>query len=341
MSWTIQALAERLNVPFRGEGDRTLVRVSSLAAADHESLAFLSRSNFLPRLTDTRAGAVIVSSEHADRAPCSVLISDNPYATYARAAQLLHPPREMPAGVHPAAHVDPGAELGRNVHVGPHAVVEAGARIDDEAIIGVGVLVERDARVGRQTRLGPGVVLAHGCCLGARCSVQPGAVIGSDGFGFAPDEEQWIAIPQIGSVIIGDDVEIGANTTIDRGSLDDTIIGNGVILDNQIQIAHNVHVGDYTAMAGCVGVAGSARIGRRCTIGGAAVVLGHLEIVDDVHVTAMSLVTKSITLPGTYSSGTPLESNADWRRNATRFRQLDRLARRVADLEKKLNEGQP
>lgn len=340
MSWTIRALAERLGTPFRGEGDRTLVRVSSLVAADHQSLTFLSRSNFLSELADTRAGAVIIASEHADQAPCAVLISDNPYATYARAAQLLHPPPEMPAGVHPAARVDPAAELGRNVHVGPHAVVEAGARIDDGAVVGVGTLVERDARIGRQTRLGPGVIVAHGCTMGARCRVQPGAVIGSDGFGFAPEDGQWIAIPQIGFVVIGDDVEIGANTTIDRGSLDDTVIGNGVILDNQIQIAHNVNVGDHTAMAGCVGVAGSARIGRRCTIGGAAVVLGHLEIVDDVHVTAMSLVTKSITLPGTYSSGTPLESNADWRRNAARFRQLDRLARRVAELERKLNEGQ-
>lgn len=340
MIWTIQALAERLGVPFRGEGDHTLVRVSSLAAADHQSLAFLSRSNFLAQLADTRAGAVIVASENADRAPCSVLISDNPYATYARAAQLLHPPREMPAGIHPTALVDPDAELGRNVHVGPHAVVEAGARIADEVIVGVGVLVERDARIGTQTRLGAGVVVAHGCCMGGRCHVQPGAVIGSDGFGFAQDDGQWIAIPQVGSVIIGDDVEIGANTTIDRGSLDDTVIGNDVILDNQIQIAHNVRIGDHTAMAGCVGVAGSARVGRRCTVGGAAVILGHLEIVDDVHITAMSLVTKSITLPGTYSSGTPLELNADWRRNAARFRQLDRLTRRVADLEKKLNERQ-
>lgn len=338
MSWTVQALAERLGVPFQGEGDRTVVRVASLETADHQSLAFLSRPAFLPRLAETRAGAVIVSPEHVEGAPCTVLLSDNPYATYARAAQLLHPPRAMPAGVHPTAHVDAGATLGRNVHVGPRVVVEARAFIDDEVVLAAGVLVESGARIGRASRLGAGVVLARDCSIGARCRVQPGAVIGSDGFGFAPDGEEWIAIPQIGTVIIGDDVEIGANTTIDRGSLEDTVIGNGVILDNQIQIAHNVRVGDHTAMAGCVGVAGSARIGRRCTVGGAAVVLGHLEIVDDVHITAMSLVTKSITLPGTYSSGTPLESNPDWRRNAARFRQLDRLNRRVAELERKLNE---
>ncbi|MDX1608642.1 MAG: UDP-3-O-(3-hydroxymyristoyl)glucosamine N-acyltransferase [Halofilum sp. (in: g-proteobacteria)] len=334
MSWTVQGLAERLGVPFRGDGDHGLERVASLASADPQSLTFLSRSGFLSQLAATRAGAAIVTEEHAESAPCSVLLSDNPYATYARAAQLLHPPREWPAGIHPSAAVEEGAVLGRDVHVGAHAVIEARARVGDGAVVAAGARVGHGAHVGPGTRLGPNVVLAEGCRIGARGRVQPGAIIGSDGFGFAEDGDEWVAIPQIGCVIIGDDVEVGANTTIDRGSLEDTVLGDGVILDNQIQIAHNVRVGDHTAMAGCVGVAGSAHIGRRCTIGGAAVVLGHLEIVDDVHITAMSLVTKSITLPGTYSSGTPLEANADWRRNAARFRQLDRLARRVADLER-------
>lgn len=334
MIWTVQRLAERLGVPFRGDGSQALVRVSSLAAADPQSLAFLSRSGFLSQLAGTRAGAVIVTEAHADGAPCSVLLSDNPYATYARAAQLLHPPPERPAGVHPSALIDEGVALGRDVHVGANAVIESQARIGDGAVIGAGSQIGHGAAVGEGTRLGPNVVLAEGCRIGARGRVQPGAIIGSDGFGFARDGDEWVAIPQIGCVIIGDDVEVGANTTIDRGSLEDTVLGDNVILDNQIQIAHNVRVGDHTAMAGCVGVAGSAHIGRRCTIGGAAVVLGHLEIVDDVHITAMSLVTKSITLSGTYSSGTPLEANADWRRNAARFRQLDRLARRVADLER-------
>jgi len=334
VNWTVQGLAERLGVPFRGDGERTLVRVASLAAADAESLAFLSRSRFLPQLGETRAGAVILAAEHAAAAPCPVLIADNPYATYARAAQLLHPPPATEAGVHASAQVHPGAAVATDAQVGPHAVIGDGAEIGAGAVIGAGTIVEPGARIGAGTRLGPNVVVAHGCRLGARCRVQPGAVIGSDGFGFAEDGEEWIAIPQIGRVVIGDDVEIGANTTIDRGSLEDTVIGDGVILDNQIQIAHNVRVGDHTAMAGCVGVAGSAHIGRRCTIGGAAVVLGHLEIVDDVHITAMSLVTRSITLAGTYSSGTPLEANPDWRRNAARFRQLDRLVRRVEALER-------
>lgn len=335
MIWTVQALAERLGVPFRGDGGQSLVRVSSLAAADRQSLTFLSRSAFHDRLAGTSAGAVILSPDLADAAPCTVLLSDNPYATYARAAQLLHPLMEMPPGVQPGAHVDSGAEVDPEAHVAANAVIAAGARIGAGAIVGAGASVGTRAVIGTGSRLGANSVLAHDCVIGARCRVQPGAVIGSDGFGFARDGDEWIAIPQTGRVLIGDDVEIGANTTIDRGSLEDTVLGNGVILDNQIQIAHNVRIGDHTAMAGCVGVAGSAHIGRRCTVGGAAVILGHLEVCDDVHITAMSLVTKSITLPGTYSSGTPLQSNADWRRSAARFRQLDQLARRVADLESK------
>lgn len=335
MNWTVRTLAERLRVRFNGDGERRIARVASLESADADALTFVSRAAFVERLARTRAGAAVVSPDCAEAAPCPVLVSDNPYATYARAAQLIHPPPALPVGIDDAARVDASARIGDGVHVGPFAVVEAGAEIAGDAQIGAGAFIGRDAHVGAHTRIGPRAVVAHGCRIGARGLVQPGAVIGSDGFGYAPDGDAWIKIPQIGAVIIGDDVEIGANTTIDRGTLDDTVIGGGVILDNQIQIAHNVRIGDGTAMAGCVGVAGSAVIGQRCTVGGAAVILGHLEIVDDVHITAMSLVTKSITLAGTYSSGTPLESNADWRRNAVRFRQLDTLARRVARLEKR------
>lgn len=334
MSWTVRTLAERLHIRFNGDGDRSIARVASLESAGADALTFVSRDAFVGRLAGTRAAAAIVTPECADAAPCPVLLSDNPYATYARAAQLLHPPPVLPAGIDDAARVDRSARIGGGVHVGPFAVVEAGVEIAEGAQIAAGAFIGRDASVGAHTRIGPRVVVAHACRIGVRGLVQPGAVIGADGFGYARDGDAWIKIPQIGAVVIGDDVEIGASTTIDRGTLDDTVIGDGVILDNQIQIAHNVRIGEHTAMAGCVGVAGSAVIGRRCTVGGAAVILGHLEIVDDVHITAMSLVTKSITLAGTYSSGTPLESNADWRRNAARFRQLDALARRVSRLEK-------
>lgn len=334
MAWTVRTLAERLGIPFNGDGERVIARVASLESAGADALTFLARETFLDRLGATRAGAAVVSPRWVDAAPCPVLLSDNPYATYARAAQLLHPPPELPPGIDDAACVDRSARLGDGVHVGPFAVVEAGAEIADGAQVAAGAFIGRDAGIGARTRVGPRAVVVHGCRIGARGLVQPGAVIGADGFGYARDGDAWVKIPQVGAVVVGDDVEIGANTTIDRGTLDDTVIGNGVILDNQIQIAHNVRIGEHTAIAGCVGVAGSAVIGRRCTVGGAAVILGHLEIVDDVHITAMSLVTKSITLAGTYSSGTPLESNADWRRNAARFRQLDALARRVGRLEK-------
>ncbi|MEX1080911.1 MAG: UDP-3-O-(3-hydroxymyristoyl)glucosamine N-acyltransferase, partial [Halofilum sp. (in: g-proteobacteria)] len=271
---------------------------------------------------------------HSGRAPCAVLFSDNPYATYARAAQLLHPDPALLAGVHDSACVEPSARIAADAHIGPQAVVGADSAIGEGVVIGPGACIGQGVKIGAATRVGPRAVIGDGCCIGARGRIQPGAVIGGEGFGYARDQDGWVRIPHIGVVIIGDDVEIGANTTIDRGTQGDTVIGDGVILDNQIQIAHNVRIGDRTAMAGCVGVAGSAVIGRDCTIGGAANILGHLEIADEVHITSMSDVRKSITLAGTYSSGTPLDAHAEWRRNAARFRQLDALARRVVELEK-------
>ena len=333
MAWTVSTLAERLGLRFEGDGARAIRRVASLQSAGPDALTFVSRAAFIEALGRTGAGAVIVAPEHADRAPCAVLVSSNPYAAYARAAQLLHPEASAP-GIDPGASVDGAARIGADVRIGARAVVQADARIGDGAVIGPGAFVGRGARVGAGSYLGPNVIIAHECELGARCRVQPGAVIGSDGFGYARDGNEWVRIPQIGRVVIGDDVDIGANTTIDRGALDDTVIEDGVKLDNLIQIAHNVRIGAHTAMAGCTGVAGSAVIGRRCTIGGAASILGHLEIVDDVHLSPLSFVTKSITLPGSYSSGMPIEPTTDWRRSVARLRQLDALARRVTHLER-------
>ncbi|MDZ7749531.1 MAG: UDP-3-O-(3-hydroxymyristoyl)glucosamine N-acyltransferase [Halofilum sp. (in: g-proteobacteria)] len=335
MAWTVRALADELHLRYEGDGERRIARVAPLERAGPDGLAFVSRNSYLDRLASCEAGAVIVAPEHAERVRGCALLADNPYAAYARAAQLLHPLPGMAPGVDPDASVDRRARLAGDVHVGARAVVDADAEIGAGCVIAAGACVGAGARLGAGTRIGPGVVIGADCALGSRCLVQAGAVVGSDGFGYAQDGESWIRIPQIGRVVIGDDVDIGANTTIDRGALDDTVIGDGVILDNQIQIAHNVRVGEHTAMAGCVGIAGSAVIGRRCTIGGAAAILGHLEVVDDVHITAMSLVMSSITEPGTYSSGAPLEPNARWRRNAARFRQLDALARRVGDLERR------
>ena len=333
MTWTVHTLAERLGLEYVGEGDTPLVRVASLESAQADCVTFVSRSEFVEQLAGTQAGVVILAREHAGRSPCAAILSDNPYAAYARAAQLLHP-ESRPSGISPRACVDASARLGADVYVGPGAVVEAGAEIGARTAIEAGAYVGAGARVGADVRLGARAVLAHGCRLGDRCRVQPGAVIGGDGFGYARDGEEWVRIPQVGAVLIGNDVDIGANTTIDRGALDDTIIEDGVKLDNLIQIAHNVRIGAHTAMAGCTGVAGSAVIGRRCTIGGAASILGHLQIADDVHLAPLSYVTKSITLAGAYASGIPLESVADWRRNVARFHQLDALARRLARLER-------
>jgi len=287
----------------------------------------------LEALERTRAAAVVVAPAHRERAATAVLVADNPYAAYARAAQLLHPEKVAPAGVDPMASVAGSARIEGDVHIGAWVGIEADVVVEAGVVIESGAIIGRGARIGRGTRVGPNVVVRHDCIVGAECWLQAGAVIGGDGFGFARDGDEWIRIPQLGRVVIGDGVHIGANTSIDRGSLDDTVIGEGVILDNQIQIAHNVRIGEATAMAGCVGVAGSAVIGRRCAIGGGAGILGHLEIVDDVQVTAMSLVHKSITLPGTYSSGVPLQGNAQWRRNAARFRRLDCMARRLSRVE--------
>lgn len=341
VQWTVQGLAERLGLEYSGDSSVTLARAASLESAGPDALSFFVPGTAAERLEATRAGAVIVCADDVAGAPCASIVSDEPYLHFARAAQLLHPLPAIEPGIAPGATVAPDASVDERVQVSTGAIVEAGARIDAGAMIGPASFIGAHARIGADTRLGARTVVGDRCVLGARCIVQPGAVIGSDGFGFARDGDAWVRIPQIGRVVIGDDVAIGANTTIDRGTSDDTVIGDGVILDNQIQIAHNVRIGAGTAMAGCVGVAGSAVIGARCTIGGAAAILGHLEIVDDVHVTAMSMVRKSITLAGTWSSGVPLEPHREWRRNAARFHQLDRLARRVNALEKDRTGNKP
>lgn len=335
----MRSLAGHLGLEYAGDGERSLRRVASLESADDASLTFFVPGAARPRLERTRAAAVLVTPADRATAPCSTLLTDRPYLHYALAAQALHPPAPVRPGIAAGATVAPDAAVDPSAEVAAGAVIEAGARIEGGAVVGAGAFVGADSRLGAGSRLGPRAVLAEGCELGERCLVQPGAVIGSDGFGYAPGDAGWVRIPQVGRVLVGDDVAIGANTTIDRGASDDTVVGNGVILDNQIQIAHNVRIGDHTAMAGCVGVAGSASIGRRCTVGGAAVILGHLEIADDVHITALSMVSKSIKLAGTYSSGVPLEPNADWRRNAARFRQLDGMARRIAALERNQTAG--
>ncbi|HBC35598.1 MAG TPA: UDP-3-O-(3-hydroxymyristoyl)glucosamine N-acyltransferase, partial [Marinobacter adhaerens] len=239
-------------------------------------------------------------------------------------------------GVHATAVVDPSASIAEDACIGPNVVVEAEAEIGEKVVVGAGSVIGARASIGSRTLIRPRVTLAHDVVVGERCHILSGAVIGSDGFGFANEKGVWHRIAQLGRVVLGNDVEVGANTTIDRGALDDTVIGNGVKLDNLIQIAHNVRIGDHSAMAAMVGIAGSTRIGRHCVFGGASGVAGHLEIADQVHLTGMTLVTGDIREPGVYSSGTSADTNRQWRKNAVRFRQLDALARRVKELEKKL-----
>ena len=333
MSWSLQRLADALGLELVGAGDTRIDGVASLDAAEPCHLAFVAREAYAERLGLTRAGGVIVPRGLAGAVTGAALIADNPHVAFARAALLLHPDTPALGERGAGAAIDATATVDDDVNVGAGAVVGPGARIGRGSRIAPGVVIGRDVTIGADASIGANVVIDDRCSLGDRVRIQPGAVIGGEGFGYVHDGDVWVRVPQIGRVVIGDDVQIGANTTIDRGALEDTVIGDGVLLDNLIQVAHNVHIGAGTAIAGCAGIAGSAVIGRRCTIGGAVGIVGHITIADDVHITAMSMVSRSIHEPGTYSSGTPLDRHADWRRNAARYRQLDRLVRRVVRLE--------
>ncbi|MBK1694149.1 UDP-3-O-(3-hydroxymyristoyl)glucosamine N-acyltransferase [Chromatium weissei] len=326
-------LAAHLGVTLRGDSTIKISRVAQLNHADKNSLAFVGNSKHRDALKTTQAGAVILLETDASIAQMPVLISKNPYLSFAQAAQLLHSNPPFNSGIHSTAVIDPCAQIDSTAWIGPLTVVEANAIIGARVFIGPSCIISAGVEIGADSRLIAGVTLCSGTRIGQRALLHPGAVIGREGFGFARNGEQWIRIPQLGLAVLGDDVEIGANTTVDRGTLSDTRIGNGVKLDNHIQIAHNVEIGDNTAIAGNTGIAGSTRIGRNCTIGGATGIAGHLEIGDQVHFTGMSMVTSSIHQSGLYSSGIPAMPNTQWRRNAIRFKQLDGLIRRVKFLE--------
>ena len=336
--YTLAELAARCGGEVRGDGGARIERVATIQNAGPGSIAFLANPHYRKFLATTRASALILSAADADACALPALVSPNPYLMYARVATLLAPEPPARRGAHPAAHVDPEARIAADAWVGPGAVVEAGAEIGARASIGPNCVVMAGARVGEDSRLTASVTLCQGVEIGRRTLLHPGVVIGADGFGIARDKAGWVKVPQLGSVKVGDDVEIGANTTVDRGALEDTVIEDGVKLDNQIQVAHNVRIGAHTAIAGCTAIAGSAVIGKRCMIAGGAGVTGHIEICDDVTVTAMTLVSHSITEPGVYSGSLPMDAAPQWRKNSVRFRQLDAIARRVADMEKKLKD---
>jgi UDP-3-O-[3-hydroxymyristoyl] glucosamine N-acyltransferase len=316
-------LAVKFGLGLRGEPDAKVWRVATLTHADAGAVSFLANPKYRRHLQSTRATAVLVSEENAAACPVAALIDPNPYLAYARIAQLLHPSAAFAAGVHPSAVVAPGARIAASAGVGPLAVIEEDVEIGERVLIGPGCVLQKGARIGADSRLVARVMVCVEVRIGQRCVLHPGVVIGSDGFGFAPDSGTWVKVPQLGTVRIGDDVEIGANTTIDRGAIDDTVVENGVKLDNQIQVGHNVIIGEHTAVAGCVGISGSVTIGRRCMIGGAVGVAGHLTIADDVMVTGFTMVSASIRQAGSYSSGIPAEETRRWRRMLARFRRLD------------------
>ncbi len=335
-------LAVRFGCELRGDPDIDIRAVASLAAATPDSISFLANPRYRPQLRDTQAGAVIVDAASAADCSVAVLVAEHPHACFARVAALLHPEPVAEPGRHPSAVIAADAAIDASAHIGPQCVIGAGARIGPRVVLGPACIVEAGATLGADVRLVARVTVCREVTLGDRCIVQPGAVIGADGFGYAPERGAWVKVPQVGSVRVGADVEIGANTTIDRGAIGDTVIEDGVKLDNQIQIGHNVVVGAHTAMAACVGVSGSTRIGRRCQIGGAVGIVGHLTICDDVVVTGYTMVASSIATPGVYSSGLPATAAADWRRTVGRLRRLDGMASRLRAIERRLGDaGQP
>jgi UDP-3-O-[3-hydroxymyristoyl] glucosamine N-acyltransferase len=340
MGVTLGALAAQIGAELQGGAPDTVVHaVATLQNAGPGEISFLANKGYRRFLAQTRAAAVIVAPEHAAECPVAALVSGNPYASYARAAALIVPRPPPRSGVHPGAVLEADCEVHDSAWIGPHCVIESGVVIEAGVQLAGGCFVGTGSRIGAHSRLAANVVICHGVTIGQRVSIAPGAVIGGDGFGMANDNGRWLDVPQLGGVRIGDDAEIGANTTIDRGALEDTVLEEGVRLDNQIQVAHNVFIGAHTAIAGCVGISGSARIGRHCMIGGGAGIVGHLEIADGVIITGMTMVTKSITRPGIYSSGVPAQDNESWNRNYARFRQLDRMARRLRALELRLGSG--
>ncbi|MHB8423635.1 MAG: UDP-3-O-(3-hydroxymyristoyl)glucosamine N-acyltransferase [Gammaproteobacteria bacterium] len=338
VEYTLAELARRCGGELRGDGDTHIHGVATIQRAVAGSIAFLANPHYRRYLRETHASAVILAPADAGACRIPALVTSNPYLLYARVAAVLTPAAPVRKGVEAGASVHPTARISMDAWIGPGAVVEEGVVIEGGVSVGPNCVIMANVHVEEHSCLVAGVTLCHGVHVGKRALLHPGAVIGADGFGIANDDGVWLKVPQLGSVVVGDDVEIGANTTIDRGALEDTVIGNGVKLDNQIQVGHNVRIGEHTAIAGCTAIAGSATIGRRCMIAGGAGIIGHIEICDDVTVTAMTLVTHSIREPGAYSGSMPMDAAAQWRKNSVRFRQLDELARRLATIEKKLKD---
>jgi UDP-3-O-[3-hydroxymyristoyl] glucosamine N-acyltransferase len=336
VSYRLADLAARFGGRVLGNADTTVSQVSTLDSAQAGHLTFLASGKYRAQLAATRAGAIIVGVADADATQIPRIVCDNPYAYFAKVSAFLNPVPQAVPGIHPSAVIGEGAQLDPSAQIAAHVVIGAGASIGAGSVIMEGCSIGAGVTIGVNARLYPRVVVYHDCVLGNRLIAHSGVVIGADGFGIAMDEGRWLKIPQIGRVVIGDDVEIGANTTIDRGALDDTVIEDGVKLDNQIQVAHNVRIGAHTAIAGCVGIAGSTTIGRYCRIGGSAGILGHLQIADYVEISSFTLIGKSIREPGSYTGIYPFSKNDEWRKNASHLRHLDALADKIKLLQQEI-----
>ncbi|CNK68227.1 TPA: UDP-3-O-(3-hydroxymyristoyl)glucosamine N-acyltransferase [Yersinia enterocolitica] len=330
-------LAQQLDAQVHGDGDLVITGIASMHSAEPSQITFLSNSRYQEQLATCNAGAVVLTEADLPFCKSAALVVKNPYLTYARMAQIMDTTPQPAQDIAPSAVISPQATLGENVSIGANAVIESGVVLGDNVVIGAGCFIGKNTHIGAGSRLWANVSVYHEVVIGQNCLIQSGTVIGADGFGYANDRGNWIKIPQIGSVHIGDRVEIGACTTIDRGALDNTIIGNGVIIDNQCQIAHNVVIGDNTAVAGGVIMAGSLKVGRYCMIGGASVINGHMEICDKVTITGMGMVMRPITEPGLYSSGIPLQPNKVWRKTAALVMNIDGINKRLKAIERKID----
>lgn len=332
VAWTLAEIAKHVGGVVHGDEAYQVESFATLENAANNQISFLANLKYRKFLTSTVAGAVIVNAEALDSVPNNAIVVDDPYVAYAKAARLLNPVRVHSPGIASSAVINESSSIHSSASIGAQVVIESGVVIEEDVVIGPHCIIMSGSKIGAGTRLTANITLCEGVQIGQRCTLHPGVVIGADGFGIANDGGKWIKVPQVGSVKIGDDVEIGANTTIDRGAIEDTIIGQGVKLDNQIQIGHNTIVGDHTVIAGCVGIAGSTTIGKYCVIGGGVGIGGHLSIADNVLLTGMTMVTKSINSAGSYSSGIPAEPTALWHKSVIRYRQMDKLVAKVKEL---------
>ena len=332
--YSLREIVSKLGGELVGDGEIAITRVASLANAETGHISFLSDSKYRSLLTETKASAVILASAHRDETTLPRIVTDNPYAYFAKISELLNPAPEIQPGIATSAVVNETATIPASCTIGANAVIGAGVVLGEHVVIGPGCVIGDNVTIGSDSRLEANVVVYHGCIVGSHCHLFAGVVIGADGFGYAEDDGRWVKIPQVGRVVLHDHVDIGANTTIDRGALDDTVIEEGVKLDNLIQIGHNCRIGAHTVIAGCVGIAGSARIGRHCKIGGAAMILGHLQIADGVTISPGSMITRTIAQPGTYTALMPFQAHEDWLRTAASLRHIGDYAERIRRLEK-------